>query len=359
MSTIRQIKQLLFRAWGPITSWRTFVTATLGCFVAGMLLLYGLILWFDPYGIITPLAQSVLQYGNQRTLYPQIVRSGRYDSYIIGTSTSRLIDPRALNGPFGARFANLAMNSMLVWEQKTMLEMILHKNATPKAIIIGLDGVWCAADADMNRVLKEGFPDWLYDDNRWNDFVHLLNDPTLRIVARQILYRFGLVAANLRDDGFGVFVPPETQYNLARVELELWHGAPRRMPARPADLTATERQAMLFPALQWLDSLLAQMPSATLKIMAFVPVHVSAQPQTPTDAAREDECKRRIVKIARLRGTVLIDWRFPSILTSADNNYWDPLHFRVPVAERITHDLIGAAIEKQPSNDGTYQILVQ
>ena len=356
----RRIIVLLLRPWRLMTSWRMFTAVFLISFFGILAALYFSILWLDPYGIVSPLSQKVLQYGNQRTLYPQIVRSSRFDSYVIGTSTSRLIDPRALNAPFKAHFANLAMNSMLAWEQKTMAELVLRENSSPKVMIFGLDSVWCESTADTHRFLKEGFPDWLYDDRRWNDFLHLLNDPTLRIVLRQILYRFGLVASNVRDDGFGVFVPPEPKYDLLRAQAEIWHGAPRPnvIETPPVQLTAGEREAIHLPALQWLDDLLAQFPASTRKILAFMPVHVAAQPAPGSRAASiESECKLRISKIASSRGALLIDWRYPSGLTRNDINYWDSLHYRLPIAERITRDLIAASIEGRLSGDDTYRIL--
>jgi len=39
------------------------------------------------------------------------VRSGRYDSAVVGTSTVRLLDPQRLGALFGARFANLGLNA--------------------------------------------------------------------------------------------------------------------------------------------------------------------------------------------------------------------------------------------------------
>ena len=59
-------------------------------------------------------------------MYPQIVRSKRFDSLIIGTSTSRLLDPELLDRLFHVRLANLAMDSTMAWEQKTMLDLFLR-----------------------------------------------------------------------------------------------------------------------------------------------------------------------------------------------------------------------------------------
>ena len=330
-------------------------------FITSLAAVYFFILILDPYGIVLPLTQRELQYGNQRTLYPQIVRSKRFDAFIVGTSTARLIDPQILNAPFAARFANLSMNSMLAWEQKTMMEYLIRVSGPPKVLIVALDGAWCVPDADKIRFLKEGFPDWLYDDDRWNDYLYLLNIPTLKLALRQVLYNFGLVFAHVRDDGYGVFVPPDEQYDILHVRQKIWAGQEPKIPAdaRPFELSESGRQALNFPALPWLDAILAKLPSSTRKVLAYMPVHVASQPVPGTkDAVVEAECKSRIATIARARGAMVIDWRFASPLTREDSNYWDSLHYRLPVANRITHDLAAAVLERREAQDGSYRFVV-
>ena len=53
--------------------------------------------------------------------------------------------------------------------------------------------------------------------------------------------------------------------------------------------------------------------------------------------------------------TLVVDFMRPSPITDADDNYWDGLHYRVGVADRIAHDL-AAANRGEVSAD--YQIIV-
>jgi hypothetical protein len=76
-------------------------------------------------------------------------------------------------------------------------------------------------------------------------------------------------------------------------------------------------------------------------------------------AAWEAECKHKIAAIARRRGAVLVDWRIPSPLTTEDSHYWDPLHFRLPIAYQMIEDLDGIVKEGRESPDGSYRILVR
>ena len=47
----------------------------------------------------------------------------------------------------------------------------------------------------------------------------------------------------------------------------------------------------------------------------------------------------------------LIDFRIASKITSADTNYWDPLHYRLPIAHRIVDD-IARALETRRDDPG-------
>src|SRR2546421_13025516 len=93
--------------------WRRFVMLFFATFLVGVLGGVLFILLLDPYDMVPfslPIERPLVS-GSQRFAYPQLIRSKRFDSVIVGSSTARLIDPEQLNGPFDTRFANLAMNA--------------------------------------------------------------------------------------------------------------------------------------------------------------------------------------------------------------------------------------------------------
>ena len=113
-----------------------------------------------------------------------------------------------------------------------------------------------------------------------------------------------------------------------------------------------------MPALSDLDALLAAAPGTARKLVAFMPVHVAAQgrPGTP-QGAREAACKARVAAIGRARGAVVVDFRLPSPITTQDENYWDALHYRLPIAARIVRGLQAAAATGTDAADGSYRVL--
>lgn len=353
-------------AWRPAKSqlhtsdrWRSFVMVFFGVFAGIASGLYLFVLLVDPYEIIPfslPIERRIVSISD-RFMYPQIARSRRFDSVVIGTSTSRLLDPEQLNRLFNVRFANLAMSAATAWEQQAMLDLFIRTSGSPKTLIVGLDGQWCLPDADRKRITFRGFPEWLYGDRPWTGFRYLFNYGTLEIATRLVAYHLGLYPERIRYDGYEVFVPPESEYDQARAHDHIWQDIPPAPAELPPPLSAVERSRLSFPALAWLDDGLARLPASSRKILAYMPVHVAAQPALGTHAADEEaECKTRIAAIGRKHGAVIIDWRFPSAITRDDANYWDRLHYRIPLATRIAGELAAAAAG-QESKDGSYVLV--
>lgn len=344
-------------------NWLRFMRRFAVIFVAALAGAYTFVLLVDPYHVVPfslPFDRPIVSISYQ-FMYPQVVRSHKFDSLIVGTSTSRLLDPAVIGAALHVRLANLAINSATPWEQKTMVEYFERQVGPPKALIIGIDWVWCDPHIDRVRHIQPGWPDWLYDDDPWNDYLYLLNEPTLEIAVRMAGNKMGLVRERVRFDGFEVFTPPESSYDLARAREHIWQGRARELPPDlpPPKLSENERAALQFPVLEWMSAMMSDLPASTVKILAFMPVHVVAQPWPGTKAAAvEAECKARIADIGRSRGAKVIDWRIASSITRDDRNYWDNLHYRLPIAQRLAQDLIEAVVNGRESTDGTYKILV-
>jgi hypothetical protein len=335
--------------------WRAFVAMFVAIFVGGLALVYGFIVLMDPYGInpyALPIQRAIVSI-SQRYMYPQLIRSHRFDSFVIGTSTSRLLDPRILNQTFHARFVNLGMDSMTAWEQSTVMDYFVRKVGAPKVLLVGLDGVWCDSDAVSHRITFRGFPSWLYEDTAAPAFAYLLNYGTLEIAGRLMGYQLGLYPERIRNDGFEVFVPPDDTYDPERARRNIG-----RRPM-PVDRRESPPPQFSFPALAWLDAALAKMPHS-IKILTYMPVHVAAQPAPGSRQEQtEIECKRQIAAIAANRHAVVIDWRIASPITEDDANYWDAVHYRLPLAQRIARETAAAVLNGSPAQDGGYRIVVR
>jgi hypothetical protein len=339
---------------------RIFLTTFIGILSA----VYIFVVLVDPYGVVPfslPFDRPIMS--SQRQMYPQILKTGRYDSIVVGTSTSRLLDPAALSRVLGGHFASLAMPSLTAWEQVQIIDFFRRTVTEPKGLLIGLDHEWCSRDNAIALGTEKEFPSWAYDGNRWNDLLYLLNNPTLEVAGRTLGHVLGGAREKMRDDGFEVFVPPEQTYDLARARYHIFgpKGPHPAAPAQPAmQLSAAERDAMAFPALAWLDESLAALPGSTRRFLVFPPAHANALPAPGSyGEARELECKTRVATIARRRNAMLVDWRFHSTLTTEDSNFWDAVHYRLPVAYRLIDDLEHVLTGREEPADPTYHVLVR
>ncbi|SFV08295.1 hypothetical protein SAMN02799631_04709 [Methylobacterium sp. 174MFSha1.1] len=349
--------------------WRLFTGLLLGAAGLAGLLVLAFVAALDPYGLRAAPGRvpGPIMDLNQRFMYPQVVRSGAYDAAVFGTSTARLLDPRALDRAFGGHFANLAMNAATPWEQTQLARLFLARGPAT-ALLFGLDAPWCEADADRKRLTFRAFPPWLYREPlAWTAMFHQWNQQSVEIAGRALLHRLGRLPARIRGDGYEVFTPPESRYDAARAAAHIHgdaplpeasaQGAPTAQGAPAARKAPTEADPAT-PALPWLDELLGLAPADSRKIVAFMPVNVAAQPEPGSAAAaREAVCKARVAEIARRHGATAVDFRIPSSVTRDDTQYWDALHYRLPVADRIVSALRRVVAEGRDDPDGFYRVL--
>ena len=336
---------------GPWLRFNVMLLALAACAAA---VLVGLVVWADPYGtrIRSGSPAPVLMDSNQRFMYPQLVRSGRFDSAVTGTSSSRLLDPQRLSQLFGAHFTNLAMNAATPWEQVRMVELLRHSWAQPKILVWGLDVTWCEADADSpeKRLTPRPFPEWLYDPamarHPLTHIPRMLNMTTLETAGRAWLQAMGLTGPRMRGDGFDEFTPPDMTYDAARAQFHLYRNLGGQKPdAFPPDALVAESSSLAghaFPALAWLEQSLAALPSATRKILLLPPLHAASLPVEGALRDGEAACKAAILAVSRRVNATLLDYRRISPLTIDDSRFWDPLHYRIDVARQIEVDIAAA-----------------
>src|SRR5690348_4649603 len=95
----------------PAFSWRRFVRRLLLMAALTSAALYGFIVILDPFDtlVLSPRFDRSPIASNQRYAFPALARKAAFDSVILGTSTSRSLEPTELDRLFNAHFVNLAM----------------------------------------------------------------------------------------------------------------------------------------------------------------------------------------------------------------------------------------------------------
>jgi hypothetical protein len=338
--------------------WRRFVLLTTCCFASLIVFVSVFILLMNPYGNLPRIAfrEHIISHSNQRYQYPALIRSKKYDSIVIGASDSRLLHPKALERVFGGRFANLAMDAGLAYEQYRIADLFIREVEHRRTLLVGLDHVWCEKDADMNRYTFRGFPEWMYDADWRNDLRYMLNAKALEISGRRLGQALGLKEARLID-GYEVFTPPESAYDPVKVKRKLWGAdGPERKKARVDSYFASsaERAGWRYPALIWLDEIATRFGGRV--VFVYVPAHI-AHHRTPGSekAARREECKARIAAIARRHEVPFIDFDIHSEITANDANWWDRLHYRLSIADRVVAGIEHALATRADDPNGDWR----
>ncbi|MEQ9488566.1 MAG: hypothetical protein RIM72_06185 [Alphaproteobacteria bacterium] len=286
---------------------------------------------------------------NERWTFPGMVRNTAYDGAVFGTSTSILLHPDDLSAAFGGRIANLSMASSTAWEQRRMIDYFLAHNPDPDIMLVGLDVVWCNLSSVDDRETFRGFPDWMYDDDPINDYAHLLNARMLVNAGRQVLAMMGRAAPHFGPDGYFRFVPPDDQYSLQKALTKIYGN--RQVPPKPSDDTVAHWRNTLpvepadNPAIDALADTLRAADSSKI-VLFFVPYHYSmtAKPET---WRRYESCKQAVSKaFAGRDNAIVVDFMQFTPITLNDENYWDGLHYRVPVTGRLVSALKDAVAGK-------------
>ncbi|MCP4385236.1 MAG: hypothetical protein GY798_28145, partial [Hyphomicrobiales bacterium] len=204
--------------------WRSYWRTAIGTALVLTVALHALVILVDPddsLAVSLPF-ERVPVTGNQRYPYPALARKPYFDSAVVGTSTVRLLRPDKLNESLGGRFVNLSMDSATAYEQAELLAVFARSHPSARRILIGVDRVWCKVGDTLVKTTFRDFPEWLYDDNPWNDYVNLFNVRTLQDTYRTLRFAFGYRAGRFGPDGYANFLPPASEYDLAWAQRKIY-----------------------------------------------------------------------------------------------------------------------------------------
>ncbi len=319
-------------------NWRQYLRFLLAVAVGLGACVYAFIVILDPYQNVpfsppwprAPISQ------NQRFAYPAIARDARFDGLILGTSTARLIDPTALALPDGARIANLAMNSATAYEQQALHRIFVRHHPAMKYFVLGVDETWCSRAEQVERFTFRMFPQWMYDDDPYNDLLYLFNDKALENAVRMLELLVGAREPRYREDGYGDFTADFGLWDAATVRVRLYGDADDEVPdaaVEPDD----EHPARRFPVQGGLAAMIDTTPRSARIVLLMPPLHARYIAARAADLAA---CKGRLVSLAKAdRRVQVIDYMYVSNLTRDDRNYWDPVHFTRQLSSLVEIDL--------------------
>jgi len=329
-----------------------------------------LIIIVDPFDTLplSPDLPRVPIANNARFSFPMLAKSDSFNSAIIGTSTTRLLKPSQLNNLFNASFANFSMDAARSYEQSKIFAIFNKKHTDIKVVIFGIDVIWLSPRARDKYNPLHAFPEWMYDDNPWNDYLHQFNLMGIEEAGRQAATLLGLRPVKYGLDGHTNFLPDIGNYNINKVREKIYgtknyqsirqNLLNKRKDKRFKQNLQKGKNSLTFPDHPLLADMLSSLPLKTVKIGFIVPHHIAKQPNPgSSDMEVLEEGKRRITKLfASVPNGKVIDFMIDSPLTREDSNYWDSIHYTLTVAEKLPNMLYKATIFGEKSCE--YKILL-
>ena len=334
------------------SAWRRFAITVLLTTAATAIAIFAFIAIVDPWNVLPlspPLARVPIS-TNARYSFPALARDDRFDAVLVGTSTARLMRPDRLDQLLGVRLANLAMNSATAWEQSQLLMLFLRHHPAPKLVLIDLDAAWCHPNVPIEKTARP-FPIWMYSGSAYQGYANIFNLYALQEAANQFAVMVGLKHPQYGLDGYTDFLPSDDRYDASRVDriFRSWG---------PPDASRASDLPLSFATSALLLQDLAAMPPQTRRLLFFPPITAEQQGGTGSELARRwASCKADVLRLVdAMPNTDVIDFMIASPVTQNRSKYWDPLHYRVDVADQMMMTF-GRALADDVQSSTFYRVL--
>lgn len=170
---------------------------SLSMLLGALALIVGLVVFIDPFELYhqatlytPPITNSTQNYSNAG-----IAKSYAYDSVVIGSSMTENFTPSQLDNLFGGQFVKLSINGGSPYNHKQMMDMAFATHDV-RRVLYGID---VELYTYFYRTPKCEMPDYLYDDNLFNDVRYWFNQSVLARYIPRCLAAWGERDPNLRD----------------------------------------------------------------------------------------------------------------------------------------------------------------
>ena len=314
----------------------------LALYLASVLALGGitaaLILALDPYdtGRFSLFAEVGVPNFGPRLTTASRARAREMDTAIVGNSTIQLIDPTRLSAQSGGHVVSLTVPGTGPEEQLVIGRYFLenHSKGMLRGLVFGIDGTWCTA----HLVLLNPFPFWLYaeSDLDYLDNMMRLASARAAIVKAKLLLGRGQVATR---DGYDDYERDRS-----------WdaEAARRRLSQAAVDAAVPDQDAPVddIAAAPLLAQFLTSLPSAVPVVLVIPPRYRDPEATPAASAvARQRACAAAYRKVAHGRAkTAMLDFIEQKEVAGPDE-FWDPIHYRAPVARRMEAAIAAALRE--------------
>ncbi|NBV06466.1 MAG: hypothetical protein EBS06_04430 [Proteobacteria bacterium] len=306
---------------------------------------------------------------NDRYAANSMIKSGKYDSAIFGSSVSYILENQYFNKELKANFANLSMRAALPYEQILLAEKFVEFNPNPKFIIFFITMPWCDNVSQVNAlrdpqgpIPEKEFTIWLIDKNPLNEIGHIFNLRILQYSIKKLYFILSGKDYKLSNyDLYGSSQSPDSKHvkPISEVRKILYRDSKERLKQKE-EVDAEKYKVILnsdnYGRIDLLYNFIKNLPDQTVKILIFSPRHYYSQPSLGSyEDAKIKACKSSVLKrMANIKSLKVIDFLIDGIVTRNDQNFWDGDHFNYQVARQIIPPSVVWAIRVEKSKAGYF-----
>lgn len=167
---------------------KRWLIITISLSLAALILIGGIIVLVDPYfHYHAPLSCFGYIMDNERYQNDGIVKHFDYDAIITGSSMTENFKTSDLNALFNVNAIKVPFSGGSFKEVNELLKTALKTNPNVKMIVRGLDYDRFFDEPDHRDY--DSYPDYLYDNNPFNDVSYLFNSEVLFVALQDIIGR--------------------------------------------------------------------------------------------------------------------------------------------------------------------------
>lgn len=153
---------------------KTWNRVVIGGTVMLLSVIAGITAWVDPFlHYHAPLPSLQYPLKDERYQNDGIIRHYEYDALITGTSMTSNFKPSEMNELWGVNAVKTSYSGAGYHELCESIERAFSHQPDLKYVVCSLDSNFLMRDADEDEYT--GYPDYLYDENPFNDVSYLLN----------------------------------------------------------------------------------------------------------------------------------------------------------------------------------------
>lgn len=162
--------------------WLMIFIATLAGALAAVIIL---VIYVDPFfQYHAPHKDFPYVVDNQMNQNPGMAKNMEYDSVILGSSMTVNFNTNWFRELMGLNTIKLSYSGAFPKDQANIMDIIFDSRNTIDAVFLGIDIITYSGGVEET---KYPVPEYLYDNNRWNDIPYLLNkDVLLQYILRPL-----------------------------------------------------------------------------------------------------------------------------------------------------------------------------